>query len=263
VSLLYIAKQYFKYRLRAKNLHGVHSPFVYHFNEEVLNSDKHFYAYDIIEELRTQYLGSKDSVEVLDLGAGSHTGASKHRGIAQIAKSAARQKKYGEVLFRIQNEYGYKNILELGTSLGIGAAYLALANSNSKITSIEGAENISLYAQKKLAALSIKNVHYKVGAFDDLIPQLLQENTTQFDCVVIDGNHRYKPTVDYYHLLKPAMSANSLMVFDDIYWSKEMTDAWHYIQAQDGVFVTVDLFQFGLVFFREEFTAKQHFTLRY
>jgi predicted O-methyltransferase YrrM len=263
VSLLYIAKQYLKYRLWAKNLHGVHSPFVYHFNEEVLNSNKHFYAYDIIEELRTQYLGSTDSLEVLDLGAGSHTGASKHRGIAQIAKSAARQKKYGELLFRIQNEYGYKNILELGTSLGIGAAYLALANSGSTIISIEGSDNISRYAQKKLAEISVNNVRCKVGAFDDVIPQLLEENTTQFDCVVIDGNHRYQPTVDYYHLLKPAMSSNSLMVFDDIYWSKEMTDAWQYIKAQEGIFVTVDLFQFGLVFFKEEFTAKQHFTLRY
>lgn len=34
-SFLFVQK--IKYRLRAKNLHGVHSPFVYQFNERVLN----------------------------------------------------------------------------------------------------------------------------------------------------------------------------------------------------------------------------------
>jgi hypothetical protein len=35
--VLYLFLQKIKYRLRAKNLHGVHSPFVYQFNEQVLN----------------------------------------------------------------------------------------------------------------------------------------------------------------------------------------------------------------------------------
>jgi predicted O-methyltransferase YrrM len=263
VSLLYIAKEYIKYRLRAKNLHGVHSPFVYHFNENVLNSNKHFYAFDAIENLRAEYLQSKDVVEVLDLGAGSHTGATKHRSIAQIAKSAARAKKYGELLFRIQNEYGYKNVLELGTSLGIGAAYIALANTSSSITSIEGASTISTYAQQALQNLEIANINYKVGAFDEVVPQLIREQQHKFDCVIIDGNHRYQPTVDYFNLLKPAMNDNCLFVFDDIYWSKEMTDAWQYIKNQEGIFITIDVFQFGLVFFNRDFTTKQHFTLKY
>lgn len=34
---LYLFFQKLKYRLKAKNLHGVHSPFVYHFNEKILN----------------------------------------------------------------------------------------------------------------------------------------------------------------------------------------------------------------------------------
>jgi len=40
-----------------------------------------------------------------------------------------------------------------------------------------------------------------------------------------------------------------------------MDEAWKQIQEHEQVSLTIDLFQFGLVFFRKGI-AKQHFTLR-
>ena len=54
----------------------------------------------------------------------------------------------------------------------------------------------------------------------------------------------------------------SVFIFDDIYWSPEMTEAWNTIKENEKVTLTLDIFQMGIVFFRKEQT-KQHFTLKY
>ena len=51
------------------------------------------------------------------------------------------------------------------------------------------------------------------------------------------------------------------MIFDDIYWSAEMTAAWDEIASHEDVSVSIDTYQWGLVFFRKE-QVKQHFVLR-
>jgi hypothetical protein len=51
------------------------------------------------------------------------------------------------------------------------------------------------------------------------------------------------------------------MIFDDIYWNKDMEKAWQEIKNNQKVTVSIDLFYFGLIFFRKE-QEKQHFILR-
>jgi predicted O-methyltransferase YrrM len=262
VSLLYTAKQYVKYLLRAKNLHGVHSPFVYEFNEQVLNDKRSFYAYKEIADLRSEYSSSSKIIAIEDMGAGSHKSKSAERTVSSIVNSAARKAKYGELLFRIQNHYQYKTVVELGTSLGIGLSYLAKADTSATIHSIEGSAQISSLAQQCLGKVGIDNVRYYVGNFDIILPKVLRE-IAQVNCAVVDGNHRYEPTISYFNLLWPQLASHGLLIFDDIYWSKGMTQAWEHIKSTDEVFITIDLFQFGLVFKHPHITTKQHFTLRF
>ena len=54
---------------------------------------------------------------------------------------------------------------------------------------------------------------------------------------------------------------DSVIIFDDIYWSKDMTDAWWQIIANEKVTLSIDTFQWGMVFFRKE-QPKQHFVIR-
>jgi predicted O-methyltransferase YrrM len=82
------------------------------------------------------------------------------------------------------------------------------------------------------------------------------------DLVFFDGNHRYQPTMNYFNLCLKKANENSVFVFDDIYWSNEMTKAWEEIKNHKDVTVTIDLFSVGLVFFRTQ-QAKQHFILKF
>ncbi len=69
-------------------------------------------------------------------------------------------------------------------------------------------------------------------------------------------------TLNYFYQCLEKANSNSVFIFDDIYWSKGMTEAWETIKAHPKVTVTLDLFQLGIVFFRTE-QAKQHFVLKY
>ncbi|HNR16193.1 MAG TPA: SAM-dependent methyltransferase, partial [Chitinophagaceae bacterium] len=83
------------------------------------------------------------------------------------------------------------------------------------------------------------------------------------DFAFIDGNHRQEPTERYFNQLLPKMHHESILVFDDIHWSSEMEQVWKTIKDHPSVRCTVDLFFIGVVFFRDEFREKQHFSIRF
>jgi predicted O-methyltransferase YrrM len=87
------------------------------------------------------------------------------------------------------------------------------------------------------------------------------EKIKTLDMLFIDGNHSYDATMRYFEMCKPYLHNQSLIVFDDIYWSKGMTQAWKEIKADPIVTVSIDLFFIGLVFFRKE-QVKENFKLR-
>ncbi len=259
-----LARQYLQYYYSAANGkgHGVHSPFVYNFIRQVLNDNRQFYAYYYIEQLRTQLLQNETVLEVEDMGAGSVVSKTRQRSVASIAQHAAKPKKWAQLLFRIVHYYQPQHILELGSSLGVSTAYMSLANPHARLITGEGSKEIAMQARKNFGSLFLENIELVEGNFDDTLPEMIRRLTT-VDLAFIDGNHRYEPTMRYFELLLPAMSAASVMIFDDIHWSEEMQRAWTDIQQHPAVMLTVDLFFFGLVFFREDFKIKQHFLVRY
>ena len=60
-----------------------------------------------------------------------------------------------------------------------------------------------------------------------------------------------------------AGNEDSIFIFDDIHWSKEMDQAWNEIKNSPDVTLTIDLFFIGIVFFNKDFKVKQHFTIRF
>ena len=259
-----LAKKYFHYYVTAANGkgHGVHSPFVFDFVLSVLNNRHRYSAPSNIEALRTGLFNDKRSITVEDLGAGSRLHSAKEKNISQIAKSAVKPKKYGQLLYRLVKHYQPPTIIELGTSLGITTAYLAAANAKSTVITIEGSEAISAIAQTNFKQLGLHNVQSLTGNFDLLLPQVLLPMPS-IDMAYIDGNHRLQPTLDYFHQLLSKTHNDTILIFDDIHWSKEMEEAWHHIQQHPSVTLSIDLFFIGIIFFRQEQKVQQHFVIRF
>ena len=259
-----LATRYLRYYATALNGkgHGMHSPFVYRLIREVLNNRKRFPEYDRVEALRKKLIKDSTLLPVADFGAGSVSGATTERTVSSIVTNAAKPAKYSQLLFRLARYCGSRQVLEIGTSLGISTAYLALAQPDATVTTIEGAPAIAAAAAQNFADLHISNIRQEVGNFDTCIPALLRD-ATSFDLVFVDGNHREEPTVRYFNWLLPYLHNDSILIFDDIHWSAEMENAWNTVRAHPAARCTIDLFFIGLVFFRREFHEPQHFSVRF
>lgn len=264
-SLVKLGAKYLKYWLTAENGkgHGIHSPFVYDFVTKVLNDFNTYYCYEPVEALRKKLKQDDTVLTLQDFGAGSRVHASYHRKISAIANSSLKPRKFAQLLFRIINHYQPKNILELGTSLGITTAYLASANNNIPVITMEGAAAVAAIAQKNFLQLNIQNITVVEGNFDETLDKVLNEKLPIVDFAFIDGNHRKDPTIAYFTKLLPHIHEHSILVFDDIHWSEEMEAAWNLIKQHTAVTLAIDLFFIGIVFFRSEQKTKEDFVIRF
>lgn len=257
-----LAKKYAHYYLTASNGkgHGVHSPFVFDFIINVLNDKKNYACYIAIEKRRTALKKDTTAIEVEDFGAGSAVIRSNKRVVKDIAASSLKPKKFAQLLFRIAQYYKPATILELGTSFGITTAYLAGAGAT--VYTCEGASSIAVIAKQTFAQLQLQNIQLAEGDFEKTLPVLLKQINT-IDLAFIDGNHKKEPTLEYFEQLLRHCKRSSILIFDDIHWSKEMEAAWAAIKAHSSVTLTIDLFFIGLVFLRPDFKVKQHFAIRF
>jgi predicted O-methyltransferase YrrM len=146
--------------------------------------------------------------------------------------------------------------------LGITTSYLSLANPESRLITMEGAKEIGKVAKQNFRNLAIRNIEVIEGNFDNTLASVVNRVST-VDFAFIDGNHRKEPTERYFKELLAKTHNDSILVFDDIHWSSEMEAAWKTIKINAAVTCSIDLFFIGIVFFRKEFKAKQHFAIRF
>jgi predicted O-methyltransferase YrrM len=253
-------KSYLNFLYNSKNEHGVHSPFVFDLVTKCFYDNTKYPEYGILKKYRKSLLDDNDSIEVTDFGSGSKIFKSNKRKVAQIAKVAGISSKRAELLFRIVRYFKPNKILEIGTSLGLATSAIALGNSNSKITSLEGCPNTIAIAKNKSQLYNLNKIDFVNTKFEDYLINC-QRNKEHFDLIYFDGNHSKKATLEYFEFLLPTITNNSVWIFDDIHWNTEMEQAWESIKNHTKVTVTVDTFQWGIVFFRAE-QAKQNFVIR-
>ena len=283
---------YIKFLVNSSNQHGVHSPFVYNlisqcFYDELTNQKppnliKRLFrlrkenrplttpnnyrpeelkseVYPLIKAYKKELLDNKDSINVTDFGAGSRVFKSNKREIAKIAKTAGITQKRAELLTRLIAYFNCNSVLELGTSLGIATAAMALKNPDTKITTIEGCPETANIAKLLFQKFELKNITSIVSDFSVF---LRENNTLQYDLVYLDGNHQKEATLTYFNQLLVNTTAATVFIFDDIHWSKEMEEAWEIIKMNPKVTLTIDTFFWGFVFFRTENKHQEHFKIR-
>ncbi len=255
---------YIKFLFRSSNQHGVHSPFVYDLLTKCFYVKKDKPSFQKIRAYWNTVIKDEQLIKVTDFGAGSKVFNSENRKVGAIAKNAGIPLKRAILLNKLSSYFQFKSGLELGTSVGISSAAIAMDNPIS-LSTLEGCPETAKVAQQHFDKFNIKNISLHIGEFDMLLDSNLEKENTykdsRFDLVYFDGNHQKKPTLKYFKKLLPFAHNNSVFIFDDIHWSVEMEEAWEEIKAHPSVRVTIDNFYWGLVFFRKE-QEKEHFTIR-
>ncbi len=256
--MIHQSKSFIKFIRLSKNRHGVHSPFVYDLVTKCFNDKTKYSEYDILKSYRKELRNDPSTIEMKDFGQGSRVFKGNARKVSAVVKNAGMKKKRQKLLFRLARYFKVENILEFGTSLGLGTVALSVSNEFAAIQTVEGCPNTLKKAQEYFEKFNLHNIEINQKLFTDFI----SENTSQkYELIFIDGDHNGERTLGYFNSLLKNVNNDSIIIFDDIYWSKDMTAAWQQIILNEKVTVSIDTFQWGMVFFRKE-QPKQHFIIR-
>jgi predicted O-methyltransferase YrrM len=257
---LYPAARYISHFVlaRHRNGHGVHSPFFFEIiNTLQRNKSNDELVYKAAEAWRRELISDKRSILVTDLG----TGTGGYKRVCDIAGTSSVSSKLGRVLSYFAKRAGNRPIIELGTSLGIGTMYMALANRDTRIITIEGCKEISSIAAEGFTGSDIFNVEIVTGNFDDHI-QPICEKIAAPGLVYIDGNHRGDALNRYFNQFASCASEETVIIADDIDYSSDMSTAWTEIENDPRVTGSIDIGRAGILFFKKGF-PKQRYRVRY
>jgi predicted O-methyltransferase YrrM len=211
-----------------------------------------------IERLRAELNASDAPVMRLDYGAGSPgagrtaeemlAGVETPDTIGNIARLTSKPPFWGRVLFNLVRTTRPASCVEMGTSVGISAAYQAAAlelNGSGALVTLEGAPAVAGIARENLGRLGLQRTEVVVGRFQDTLPGVL-EARQPVDYVFVDGHHDERATLDYFERLLPFLADTALLVFDDIAWSDGMRRAWGTLAHDPRVASAVGLGPVGL-----------------
>jgi predicted O-methyltransferase YrrM len=239
-------KPWILFYLKAKTVYQIHSPFIFDIYTNILKTDKDYYAFSPLEAQRKKLIGSSDFVVVDDHGSGSKI-MGKKRSISQIAKYGISDHRQCRVLFNIINHFQPTTVLELGTSVGLSACYMASASNKCSIHTVEAEQSLINIAKGLSEGLKLKNIIFHHNIFERFISESLP-TLGKIDFLYLDGHHDGKATLNYIAKIKPYLADQSIIMVDDIHWSPDMYHAWCKILTDIEFKVKIESQKFGLLF---------------
>ena len=200
-----------------------------------------------IEALRSELSASSATLEIMDFGARSpnatltteemNQGQTRTVSVGEASNSSSPPAK-ARLLFHLIRMFRPLQCLEMGTLMGISAAYQATAlelNGEGHLYTLEGAEPFAEIAQDNLRRLRLDGRAEVIsGRFDQTLTPTI-ERAGSLHYAFVDGRHDEQATVDYFNELEPRVDGQGLLVFDDIGWSPGMERAWAAIRQDPSV----------------------------
>ena len=228
--------------------YSIHSPFLYDLYGRCFKKISRQDHQAFIEELRHEALKDPTEINTGKFGAASKSGLNV-KSIKKIARNGNTPSRYSKLFMRLIRYFDTRNMLELGTSLGLNTLYLAAAGSDRQVFSFEGNTELSTRARKNFERARASNIRLIEGNIDDTLPAFLSEGIRP-GFVYIDANHRFDPVIKYFQMLKYSRAEPAVFVLDDIHWSDEMDAAWNRIRIDPEVRADLDIGPMGIIIFK-------------
>lgn len=184
--------------------------------------------------------------------------------VSDICKKATSTQKWCQFLYHIVKNTASSNVLEIGTNLGVSGSYIleAMKNNSGKFTTMEGLPQLCEIAEKQfLTIVSESQFEIIQGLYNQTFQRVI-ESDESYNLIFIDGNHKKEATIEYFIALKSKVNQSAIFIFDDIYWSKGMEEAWKIIKEDEDIIFSLDLYEQGIIIIdKNDKRDKEHFDL--
>jgi predicted O-methyltransferase YrrM len=163
----------------------------------------------------------------------------------EIAHYSSVTRPWGTFLYLCAKGFRAETILELGSCAGISGSYLASTPTCRKFVTIERSPELAAVAGEHIRA-TFPQGQVMNANIDQVLESVLEGFVGGLSLYYVDANHRYEPTVRYLEQAIPRFRSGTLVIFDDIHWSKGMWEAWEALRTREGFSHSIDAGRFGL-----------------
>lgn len=218
---------YLKYLVQRKSKYSIHSPFVYEFMTKVANDSGSNRDYDTLLRI-SRLLDGKNY-------------------------PTRRRRKQARLLYRLVRYFEPETVLTFGQLSALNTSALALGDLQTKVYLEQSPDFL-----ETLNSMGVLNVN--LIRHDQNEEEQLEHANTGFVYYSLDNFGD-----DTWNNLEEGFSKvdeDTVLVFEGIHHSRHTEAAWEAVKASEGVSVSMDLYRFGLLFFRDGI-EKQDFILKY
>jgi predicted O-methyltransferase YrrM len=204
-----------------------------------------------IEDVRQELESSTELLRTSEFewsGDRSHTAVLEET-VGECCRTASKRPSWTIILFRLIRSFQPVNAVELGTCLGVSAAYQGAAldlNGAGELSTFEASSARIAVARRTCERVGVRNVVFHQGRFQETLAPALARMDRPVDYAFIDGHHEEQATLDYFEQIAARSTPSCLVVFDDIHWSDGMDRAWDQLVAHDRIAVAVDAGEMGI-----------------
>ena len=244
--------QFIKYWVSSKNAHGLHSPFLFNFFNEVIKK-KSVPTRELVAA-RDALKRDKRLIKYID----PKSSALVNKTASDIANTSLSSLQFNQFLSKLINWQKYARFLETGTALGYNSLFLS-RTTEAKIHKIERAESLCYYAKEFHKHHSGEHIEIIHGKVQDVFKKQL--TLIKPDIVFLDADHRSKTILTQIEIIKKTTMPKCIIIHD-IYWSSDMFSMWKKLIVDPKFILTIDIFQAGIIFPSYP-GVKQHFHIRF
>ncbi len=226
-------------RKRSSLGYGIHSPFVFYLIAELINDKSHYYAFQLLDEIRKELLVSYPYLN-------------------EKVRSVVKSEKYYHVLLKLAHYMKSENIIEYGNSLAISSLYLSAHKSTCKSTIFNLSNDLMNIAEKITSKIPDKSfshfnannpfdIEKKINAINSIDVLYLGENSlNSFDIIS-----------NIYSLCLPKFHDNSFLIVENIGQENIML-FWNSLCNDKNVTVALDMKSFGIAFFNTKLHKRNY-----
>lgn len=226
-----------------------------------------------IEARRAELEACEDEITYLDFGAATkyaeqtaeemYQGVERTRSLGAMSRRSSKPYRGALLLLKLLRRFRPDRCLELGSGVGMTAAYQAAAlelNNKGRLITLEGPATIAAVAEATVASLGHGRVTVQAGRWQDTLADVL-EVSRPIDIAFVDGHHDRDASIAYFEAILPALSDGAVFILDDIRWSQGMLEAWTAVSAHPRVEVSIDLVDTGIIYVVNDPHTVEHHVL--